>query len=103
MSSTPSALSRWEPGDASRPRGLFASIENLDDSIRRCNSPSLIPTKDKLTTQDVVNVLRAGVVEPSEFENGSWRHRVKTNTICVVAVLVSEREAVVVTAWRIRR
>ncbi len=59
--------------------------------------------KDKLTTQDVVNVLRAGVVEPSEFERGSWRHRVKTNTICVVVVLVSEQEAVVVTAWRIRR
>ncbi len=59
--------------------------------------------KDELTTQDLVNVLRAGVVEPSEFENGSWRHRVKTNAICVVVVLVSEKEAVVVTAWRIRR
>lgn len=59
--------------------------------------------KDKLTSQDVVNVLRAGVVEPSEFENGSWRHRVKTNTLGVVVVLVSEEEAVVVTAWRIRR
>jgi hypothetical protein len=59
--------------------------------------------RDKLTTQDVVNVLRAGLVEPSESEHGSWRHRVKTNTICVVVVLVSEREAVVVTAWRIRR
>ena len=59
--------------------------------------------KDRLTTQELVNVLRAGLVEPSEFERGSWRHRVKTNAICVVAVLVSEREAVVVTAWRIRR
>lgn len=59
--------------------------------------------KDRLTTQDVVNVLRAGVVEPFEFEGGSWRHRVKTNTMCVVVVLVSEWEAVVVTAWRVRR
>lgn len=58
--------------------------------------------KDKLVDQDVVNVLRAGVVEPAEFENGSWRYRVKTNRICVVVVLASEREAVVVTAWRIR-
>jgi hypothetical protein len=58
--------------------------------------------KDKLTPVDVVNVLRAGVVEPSELERGSWRHRVKTNRICVVAVLVSEAEAVVVTVWRIR-
>jgi len=59
--------------------------------------------KDKLTSQDLVNVLRGGVVEPSELEHGSWRHRVKTNRICVVVVLVSEREAVVVTAWRIRQ
>ena len=59
--------------------------------------------KDELTTQDLVNVLRGGVVEPSELEHGSWRHRVKTNRICVVVVLVSKREAVVVTAWRIRR
>lgn len=59
--------------------------------------------KDGLTTPDIVSVLRSGSVEPSELEHGSWRHRVKTNTICVVVVLVSEREAVVVTAWRIRR
>jgi hypothetical protein len=58
--------------------------------------------RDQLTTLDVVNVLRAGVVEPSELERGSWRHRVKTNRICVVVVLRSEMEAVVVTTWRIR-
>jgi len=56
-----------------------------------------------LTTVDLVNVLRAGAVDPSEFEHGSWRHHVKTNRICVVVVvLVSEAEAVVVTTWRIR-
>jgi hypothetical protein len=59
--------------------------------------------KDKLSAEDVVNVLRAGVVEPSELDRGSWRHRVKTNSICVVVVVASQREAVVVTAWRIRR
>lgn len=59
--------------------------------------------KDDLTTVDAANVLRAGVVEPSEFINGSWRHRVKTNKICVVVVLLSERRAVLVTAGRIRR
>lgn len=59
--------------------------------------------KDQLTTQDVLNTLRAGVVEPSELVKGSWRHRVKTNRICVVVTLPSETEAVVVTAWRIRR
>jgi hypothetical protein len=59
--------------------------------------------KDQLTTQDALNVLRAGVVEPSEFVNGSWRHRVKTNRICVVVTLSSETEAIVITAWRIGR
>ena len=59
--------------------------------------------KDQLTTQDALNVLRAGVVEPSEFASGSWRHRVKTNRMCVVVTLPSESEAIVITAWRIRR
>lgn len=58
---------------------------------------------DDLTTADAANALRAGVVEPSEYANGSWRHRVKTNRICVVVVLISASEAVVVTAWRIQR
>ena len=59
--------------------------------------------KDQLTTQDAVNVLRAGVVDPSEFMSGSWRHRVKTNRICVVVTLPSKSEATVITAWRIRQ
>ena len=58
--------------------------------------------KDGMTDQDTVNTLRAGQPEPSDFENGSWRHRVKTNRFCVVVTLLSEREAVVVTAWRVR-
>jgi hypothetical protein len=56
-----------------------------------------------VSAQDVENTLRAGLVEPSEFERGSWRHRVKTNTICVVVTIFSEETALVVTTWRIRR
>jgi hypothetical protein len=59
--------------------------------------------KDHLNTQDALNVLRADVVEPSELVRGSWRHRLKTNHICVVVTLPSETEAVVITAWRIGR
>jgi hypothetical protein len=29
--------------------------------------------KDDPSNVDVTNVLRGGVVEPPEFENGSWR------------------------------
>jgi len=58
--------------------------------------------KDRLSTVDCVNVLRGGVVEPGEWERGSWRYRVKTNVICVVVTFRSETHLVVVTAWRIR-
>jgi hypothetical protein len=56
--------------------------------------------KDNLIADDAVNVLRGGVVEPGEFENGSWRYRVRTNKIYVVVSFRSETEMVVVTCWR---
>ena len=59
--------------------------------------------KDDLTTVDCTNVLRAGVVEPAEFESGSWRYRVRTDRIYVVVTFRSETRLVVVTAWRLRR
>jgi hypothetical protein len=56
--------------------------------------------KDNLTMVDAINVLRGGVVEPGEFENGSWRYRVRTSRITVVLAFRSESELRVVTAWR---
>jgi hypothetical protein len=56
--------------------------------------------KDGLTELDVVNVLRGGVVEPGEWENGSWRYRVRTQKITVVVAFDSETELSIVTAWR---
>jgi len=56
--------------------------------------------KDNLTTFDCVNVLRGGVVEPGEFEKGSWRFRVRTSRMTIVVAFRSERRLVVVTAWR---
>jgi hypothetical protein len=56
---------------------------------------------DHLTTVDCVNVLRGGVVEPPEWENGSWRYRVCTGHMCVVIAFRSAMALVVVTAWRI--
>ena len=57
--------------------------------------------KDKLTTVDVVNVLRGGIVRPGELERGSWRYRVLTSRMCAVVAFRSGEELVVVTAWRI--
>jgi uncharacterized protein DUF4258 len=55
---------------------------------------------DGLTTVDVENVLRAGWVEMSEYENGEWRYRVRTNRIAVIVAFESETELTVVTVWR---
>ena len=59
--------------------------------------------KDGLTIIDCVNVLRGGAVEPGEFENGSWRYRVRTQQIWVVVAFRSEKRLVIVTAWRSKR
>jgi hypothetical protein len=58
--------------------------------------------KDDLTTTDVLNMLRGGIVEPAEFEGGSWRYRVRTGRMCVVVAFRSETELRIVTAWRFK-
>jgi len=71
--------------------------------------------KDAMTDVDVVNVLRGGAVQAAEWENASWRYRVSTQRMTVVAAFepdvegppdddedVSEMELIVVTAWRQR-
>lgn len=59
--------------------------------------------KDDLNDVDAVNVLRGGTVEPAEFENGSWRYRVRTSRMCFVVMFRSTSELRVVTGWRIKR
>ena len=56
--------------------------------------------KDGLTMVDCVNILRGGIVEQAEWENGSWRYRVHSQRIWVVMAFRSEKRLVVVTAWR---
>ncbi len=58
--------------------------------------------KDGLSTVDCLNVLRGGVVEPGEFEKGSWRYRVRTSMIYVVVAFRSEDALAVLTAWRLK-
>ena len=59
--------------------------------------------QDAITQADVIRVLRGGTVEPAEFEHGSWRYRVRAQTLCVVATFRSDVAAVIVTAWRVGR
>ena len=59
--------------------------------------------EDGISQADAMGVLRGGMVEPAEFERGSWRYRVRANRTYVVAAFRSEFAAVVVTAWRVMR
>ncbi len=60
---------------------------------------------DRMTTNDVYNVLRYGVIdEPAEEgKHGDWCYRVHTKSMCVVVCFRSLTELAVVTAWRERR
>ena len=54
-----------------------------------------------LSIVDCENVLMGGKVEDAEYDNGAWRHHIKTGKIVVVIEFLSEQEVLVVTAWRI--
>ena len=54
----------------------------------------------KLSMLDCENVLRGGIVDEAEYENASWRYRVRTQKIAVIIEFLSEEEILIVTAWR---
>lgn len=59
--------------------------------------------KDRLTTVDVVNVMKspdAQIIDEPELEYGSYRYRLGTRKIMVVVAFDSPKSLVVVTAWR---
>ena len=58
---------------------------------------------DGIETRDCEHTLRAGVVEEPEWENGSWRYRVRTSQLCVVVAFPGLERVIVVTAWRLNR
>lgn len=91
-----------EPVEPERARRLIRGI--LEDGRAAFSGHALEAlAEDGLSTVDAVNVLRAGTVEPAEFEMGSWRYRVRTRQIVVVIAFRSESEIRVVTAWRGKR
>jgi hypothetical protein len=91
---------RGEPLDPTRARQLIRNIIAAGE-VRFSGHALEEMAKDNLTTVDCTNVLRAGVVEPPEFERETWRYRVRTNRIYVVVTFRSETQLVVVTAWRL--
>jgi hypothetical protein len=91
-----------EPLEPSVARRLIRSILAVG-SVRFSRHALEEMAKDALAEVDIVNVLRGGVVDPGELENGSWRYRARTQPIAVIASFRSETSLVVVTAWRFLR
>jgi len=91
-----------EPLDPTRTRKLIRAI--LRTGTIRYSKHALDEMRaDDLTTVDCCNVLGGGWAEPGEYENGSWRYRVRTARMCFVIAFRSEDTLVVVTAWREKR
>ncbi len=96
-------VSRWikEPLEPGRVKSLLvALLEN--GTIEYSPHARKEMADDDITEDEVVGVLRGGVVEPGEQERGSWRYRVRRSKVCVVISLRTESWTVVVTAWRAR-
>jgi hypothetical protein len=55
--------------------------------------------KDAKTTVDAINVIRGGVYGEAEWENGGWRHHVRTQRFTVVIEFDSATDLIVITAW----
>lgn len=89
-----------EPLDPPRAKQLVREVL-ANGSVSFSNHALEEMEKDNLTAIDVTNVLRGGAVDPAEFENGSWRYRVRTARIAVIVAFRSETELRVVTAWRL--
>lgn len=61
--------------------------------------------KDDLSETECKNIVRAGVVEPPEWEQGAWRYRIRggRGPVYVVCELRSNTSLVIVTAWRVKK
>jgi len=88
-----------EPLDPAAAKALIASILRTGSVTPSQHALEQLKAR-AMTMVDVVNILRAGVVEPGEFLNGTWRYRVRTPRMNVVIAFRSETELRVVTAWR---
>ena len=91
-----------EPLHPTQARQLIRTILNAG-TVRFSGHALEEMAKDQLTTVDCTNVLRGGVVEPAEWDAGTWRYRVRAARIYVVVAFRSETQLVVITAWRIPR
>jgi hypothetical protein len=90
-----------EPLDCEAAGRLIRSIV-ADGSVSFSGHALEEMCKDDLTTPDILNILRSGVVEPPEMERGAWRYRVRAPKAYAVIAFRSEYKMIVITAWRRR-
>jgi hypothetical protein len=90
-----------EPLAPTRAKQLIAQIMASGRTVYSRHAQEEMENDD-LISNDVVNVLRGGVVDQPEMAGGSWRYRVRTHRIVVVVAFASDAELRVVTAWRIK-
>jgi hypothetical protein len=81
---------------------LRRSIE-LGLQIRFTSHARREMAKDKLDENDIINLLRRGLVQEPEWENGEWRYQVKQQEMtAVLSFHENPDQTVVVTVWRHR-
>lgn len=90
-----------EPLSPPRARALVRSI--LETGQVTFSSHALQEmAKDHIAQAEAVAVLRGGVIEPAEFQRGSWRYRIRAADTYVVVTFRSETRILVVTSWRVK-
>jgi hypothetical protein len=91
-----------EPLDRVAAKRLVAEI--LEDGTWICTDHARAELdKDNMSDQDAIIILRAGVFDPAEWEDGRWRYRARTARMAVIFQFESETELRLVTAWRYKR
>lgn len=90
---------RREPLDPARAKLLIRSIRESGD-IALSGEARKRMLERGVSAIEIDHALRAGVVDPGEYANGSWRYRISSHQICVVVSFDSAVELIVVTTWR---
>ena len=71
-----------------------------DGTVRWTDHATKRRLERRLTMGDCVNALKSGTVDPAEWENGTWRYRVRAGEITVVIAFRDVRALTVITAWK---
>jgi hypothetical protein len=87
--------------DKTQARKLLSEFFKIPNTVSFSDHAQKQMKARNLTSVDVLNVLRAGNIDDDpEFENGSWRYRIRTTKITVVFAFREPNKIRIVSAWR---